>query len=96
MEFLELEQQVRMLVSQGRKVSAVKLVREATGWGLKQAKDFVDNVGVAQRASKADQLDVNELRGLVASGRKVQAVKRVRKATGWGLKQAKDFVDALK
>jgi len=96
MEFLELEQQVRTLLAEGRKISAVKLVREATGWGLKRAKDFVDDVVEVQSAGGADQLDIDELRGLVAAGRKVLAVKRVREATGWGLRKAKDYVDALK
>ncbi len=91
MEFLELEQQVRTLLADGRKVGAVKLVRETMGWGLKRAKDYVDDLG----KSATDQLDIDKLRGLVAAGRKVQAVKRVRQATGWGLKKAKDYVDAL-
>ncbi len=92
MEFLELEGQVKRLLADGRKISAVKLVRETTGWGLKQAKDFVDGMG----KTEVGLLNPGELRGLVAAGRKVQAVKRVRDATGWGLKRAKDYVDALK
>jgi ribosomal protein L7/L12 len=91
-EFLELEEQVQRLIADGRKISAVKLVRETTGWGLKQAKDFVDDRG----ETKVGLLNPDELRSLVAAGRKIQAVKRVREATGWGLKKAKDYVDALK
>ena len=36
--------EARELLAQGRKIQAVKLVREQTGWGLKQAKDFVDSL----------------------------------------------------
>ena len=36
-----------------------------------------------------------EARDLLAQGKKIQAIKLVRAQTGWGLKQAKDFVDSL-
>jgi len=96
MEHLELDEQVRSLLTKGRRIGAVKLVREAMGWGLKQAKDYVDSIEKAAIAAKAEQLDIDEIRDLLAAGHKVQAVKRVRRATGWGLKKAKDYVDALK
>lgn len=34
--------EARDLVSQGLKIAAIKHVREATGWGLKEAKDYVE------------------------------------------------------
>ncbi len=37
--------EVRELLAQGKKIQAIKLVRNQTGWGLKQAKDFVDSLG---------------------------------------------------
>jgi ribosomal protein L7/L12 len=37
----------------------------------------------------------NELRGLVIAGDKVEAVKRVTRLTGAGLRLAKDYVDRL-
>lgn len=33
------------LISQGKKIQAIKMYRELTGVGLKQAKDFVDGIG---------------------------------------------------
>lgn len=36
-----------------------------------------------------------EIRRLLAHGNKIQAIKRVRELTGLGLKEAKDYVDAL-
>lgn len=36
-----------------------------------------------------------EVRGLVAQGQKIAAIKRVREQTGAGLKDAKDFVEAI-
>ena len=40
----ELEQAARALVGRGRKIEAVKLVRERTGCGLKDAKDYVESL----------------------------------------------------
>ena len=39
-----LAQAARTLLLQGRKIQAIKLVRERTGCGLKEAKDFVESL----------------------------------------------------
>lgn len=36
-----------------------------------------------------------EVQALVAQGKKIEAIKRTREATGLGLKEAKDYVDGL-
>ncbi len=36
-----------------------------------------------------------EIRAILASGRKIEAIRRLREETGMGLKEAKDYVDAL-
>lgn len=36
--------EVQALVSQGKKIEAIKRTREATGLGLKEAKDYVDGL----------------------------------------------------
>lgn len=36
---------------------------------------------------------IAELRALMAAGRKIEAIKRVREETGLGLREAKDFVE---
>lgn len=40
----ELAAQVRALLADGNKIEAIKLVRETTGAGLKEAKDFVEGL----------------------------------------------------
>lgn len=37
-------EQVRLLAQQGRKIEAIRLYRETTGVGLKEAKDAVDQM----------------------------------------------------
>jgi large subunit ribosomal protein L7/L12 len=36
--------EVRILAASGKKINAIKLVREQTGLGLKEAKDIVDRL----------------------------------------------------
>jgi len=97
------QQEALALVRQGEKIEAIKRVRAATNWGLKEAKDYVDALALgvppsppARRefAESPDHIQ-QELRALLAEGHKIQAVKLVRDVTGWGLKQAKDYVDRL-
>ncbi len=42
-----------------------------------------------------EQTWAEEARALKAGGRALRAVKLVRDRTGWGLKEAKDYVDRL-
>ncbi len=39
-----LEDEVRVLLAQGQKIAAIKLYREQTGLGLKQAKEAVERL----------------------------------------------------
>ncbi len=43
-ESTDLDAEVRQLVSQGNIIEAIKLVRERTGLGLKEAKDYVERM----------------------------------------------------
>jgi ribosomal protein L7/L12 len=95
----EMEQQIELLLSQNRKLEAVKLVLETTHCGLKEAKDFVDNfrpgnsLASTEPRSKGD-ID-GELLNLLANGNKLAAVKLYKDATGKGLAESKDYVDSL-
>lgn len=40
----DVEMQARSLVSAGQKIQAIKLIRENTAWGLREAKLYVDNL----------------------------------------------------
>ena len=37
-----LSEQIKTLIMRGKKIAAIKLYREQTGYGLKQAKDYID------------------------------------------------------
>ncbi len=97
-----LEEEVRQLLVNGQKITALKRVRSQTGWGLKKAKYAVESVSLTGDTSKiAQRYDLPtkeleaEVRQLIGAGKKISAIKRVRELTGWGLKESKDYVESL-
>jgi ribosomal protein L7/L12 len=103
----ELLDQVRKLVASGRTIEAIKLLREVTGLGLKEAKEAVDRCAqggsldiaedlAAHRAALhgAAQVD-GEIKALLESGRKIEAIKLMRERSGLDLTTAKDIIDSM-
>jgi ribosomal protein L7/L12 len=101
-----LEGRVLFLMQAGKKIEAVKLYRQETGSGLKEAKDAVEALAagqpIARRSGESVEtngVDPNSLEGqvlaLMRGQKKIWAIKVYREKTGVGLKQAKDAVEAL-
>ena len=92
------EEEIRLLVENGRKIEAVKRVRQLSSTGLKEAKDYVDQLGQVSVQLSFEEVIRDyegELRDMLRNKRKIQAIKRVRQLTGTGLKEAKDFVENI-
>jgi ribosomal protein L7/L12 len=89
----------------GRKINAIKLYREFTGEGLKEAKEAVEAIERGQRPTRSSYhgMATNQPVGDVLTqieqelreGRKINAVKLYRETYGVGLKEAKDAVDEM-
>ena len=81
----------------GNKIEAIKVYRQATGVGLKEAKDAVEaferggTLAVdAPQAQTSQRGDVEtRIAELVQAGNKIEAIKVYREATGLGLKNRK-------
>lgn len=96
---------VQRLMAVGNKIGAIKLVREQTGMGLKESKDYVEALErslpmlptpPAQTAPPVDSSTLDpEVLLLLAQHQKIGAIKLVRERTGLGLKESKDYVEAL-
>ena len=98
---------VKRLVQERRMIDAVKLYREITGAGLKEAKDAVEaiargeqvqinNVVTTHVGGATDQAEkMKDVVRLIKDGNKIEAIKTFREATGVGLKEAKDAVEAI-
>ncbi|MFC5678810.1 ribosomal protein L7/L12 [Aeromicrobium endophyticum] len=92
--------EVSDLIARDRKIQAIKLVRDATGAGLREAKERVEAWDAAPSAQPVETSAV--LDDLAAEARSVRdasgpihAIKLVRERTGWGLADAKGYVDRL-
>jgi ribosomal protein L7/L12 len=92
---------VKALMQQGNKIEAIKVYREATGTGLKEAKDAVEALDADSVLPMAQQANVmgepsEKVNALLERGNIIEAIKAYREITGAGLKEAKDAIDAIK
>ncbi len=97
----------RLLAAQ-QKIAAIKVYRDATGVGLKQAKDQIERwipepafpdqwnpEGASRRTASAPSESLSaEIDRLVAAGQKITAIKLVREHRALGLAEAKAVIDA--
>jgi ribosomal protein L7/L12 len=98
----ELNPEVVLQLATQNKIEAIRLVRERTGMGLKEAKDYVEALSSdrpvplppSPATTASSDLD-SEVRQLVSQGKLIEAIRLVRERTGMGLKEAKDYVDRL-
>jgi len=100
------EGRILLLMQTGKKIEAIKLYRQETGSGLKEAYDAVEAIATGQPTARRSGesveclgVDPNSLEGqvlaLLQGQKKIWAIKVYREQTGVGLKQAKDAVEAL-
>ena len=86
-------------MDRGNKVEAIQLLREATGLGLKEAKDAVERMEaggslvIAQKATKATGSE--GVASALRQGNKLEAIRLYREQKGVGLKEAKDAIEAM-
>ncbi len=95
------------LVSEKKKIHAIKLFRERTGAGLQEAKDVVESVGQGNPIptpgdatgsgmdTRAWSDIIPRLRTLKAEGNTISAIKLLRARSGLSLREAKEAVDRL-
>lgn len=96
---------IQQLIAQGKKLQAVKELREHTGLGLREAKLTVDRMAESAvilaaepPAPPADPTDevMARVQALVAQGKKIQAIKELLShAPELDLKRAKEIVDRM-
>ena len=93
-----LEDQVRALLAEGKKIDAVRLYQQQTGAGLAEAKTAVERIergeNPTEAAAAADAVEQQVL-DLLKAGKKIDAIKVYRQLAHADLKTAKDAVEAL-
>ena len=97
---------IKRLVIKGKKIEAIKLFREMTGLGLKEAKKVVDAIEEdsdgdttleleLEEVEEINEVDGSEIKRILRNGDKIKAIKLYRKMTGLGLKEAKEAVEEM-
>jgi ribosomal protein L7/L12 len=92
-----LPEDVRLAMSAGQKIEAIRLLRERTGLGLADAKAAVESGRLPAAASPSAQAEALplEVQAALVSGNRIEAIRLLREAEGGGLKEAKDRIDAF-
>jgi ribosomal protein L7/L12 len=91
------------LAKQGRKIAAIKLIREQNGLGLAQAKDAIETYLRTQTREQAPvrsipgaQIDIpRPAIAALENGHFIEAVRHTRLADDPGLKESKKLVEAF-
>ncbi|QDW24002.1 ribosomal protein L7/L12 [Pedobacter sp. KBS0701] len=92
----EAKQQALLFISRNQKVAAVKVVKDHSGCGLKEAKDYVDALEEGVQQPVTNPADLNaEIWVILSQGNKLSAIKHYKDATGAGLAESKDYVEKL-
>jgi len=92
---------IKAQIAAGNKITAIKLYREGTGAGLAEAKDAVELIAAGKppkaegRAPQPSDVALQGITAAISAGSLIEAIRLYRAATGVGLKEAKDAVDAL-
>jgi ribosomal protein L7/L12 len=96
---------LQQLMREGKKIEAIKLVREQTGLGLQEAKDAVEAIErgelpeLTPRAAEAGHgvsgVDLDEITELLLQDKKIEAIKLYREQTDAGLKEAREAIEAI-
>ncbi|GIH26744.1 hypothetical protein Aph01nite_50540 [Acrocarpospora phusangensis] len=94
------QERIRELFAEGRKVEAIKVLRQETGLGLKEAKTTAEAIAAGRFIpTPPDRPGTNDLAARVlelkAAGRTEQAIYLVRGETGMTHEQAEAFVNAI-
>ena len=95
----QLPADVQAALQRGDSIDAIMLLREATGLGLKEAKEAIDqylrgNPAVLTSAVAAAVSMPPAVAEAMLRGNKLEAIRLLREHTGLGLKEAKEAVEA--
>jgi ribosomal protein L7/L12 len=94
-----LRDSVLAALQRGNSIEAIKLLRESTGLGLKEAKDRIDEHLSGRTAPLATTTLPGSLPSAVLAalhqGNTIAAIRLLRQATGLGLKEARDAIDSF-
>jgi len=101
--------EVEELIRKKEQISAIKLIKDTLGLGLKESKDIVDDLlkdefinmitdhstnNVSRKGSQHNNI-AEQVRNLLHQNKKLEVVKLVYDTGEMNLKNAKDFVESI-
>jgi len=92
---------IKAQIASGNKIAAIKLYRDATDAGLAEAKEAIELIAAGKppkdvgRTPQPDDAALQRVSAAISAGSLIEAIRLYRAATGVGLNEAKDAVDAL-
>ena len=97
------KQDILLLIQQNRKIEAIKWVVDHSDLGLKEAKDYVENLAEnpnhtttqSLTNSSISPIHAQEIYTLIQQNQKIEAIKLVKKYSTLDLKDAKEFVESF-
>jgi ribosomal protein L7/L12 len=101
------QDRVAAAIRAGRKIEAIKLLRESTGLGLAEAKAAVERMqdsasrhhapeSAAPARTNTDPRSIGGVQDALARDDLIKAIKLYREHTGVSLKEAKQAIDELR
>ncbi|MCH7638952.1 MAG: ribosomal protein L7/L12 [Bacteroidetes bacterium] len=94
-----LPEHIAELIRHGRKIEAIKILREETGVDLKTAKEAVDRLDADPAFDPIPALNTEGISDdvllLAWEGQLIPAIRLLREQSGLGLKEAKEIVEQL-
>lgn len=94
----EFAAELQALLRDGQKIAAIARFREVTGLGLRESKEAVEALEAGRSLPTANvdaRVDEAQIAAIIREQGLIHAIKAYRTATGLGLKEAKDAVDAI-
>jgi len=93
---MEIPAEAKAAADRGDLIDAIKLTRQVTSLGLKEAKDAVEAYrrGAPSASSRGSAQVPLQAISELHQGNFIEAVKRTREATGKGLKESKEAVES--
>jgi ribosomal protein L7/L12 len=90
------EEEILNLLSEQKKIGAIKLVVDYTGLGLTEAKNLVEELTSEANPTIIDTVAARtKVEALLRNGKKLEAISEWRTATGLSLADAKKQVDEM-
>ena len=94
-----LPEHIAELIRDGRKIEAIKFLREETGIDLQTAKEAVDRLDADPAFDPLHTFNTENISDdvllLAWEGQLIPAIKLLRQQSGLGLKEAKELVEQL-